>query len=1071
MKRLFLILALLGLCLYGCNRVTNPSIDEEASTTRDVIGQLDVNSIATRTDIVDRTDIITRSDFLFKNSKNVAVEDIIFNVAAYATEGNVSANTELDINGKFKLTLTVGYHYVILFFLATTSGDSVIAQVCFSTADSFTNILPVLTTGDDIDMGLISISDTCANPGNDLSYIDFSGLPYGTNSPAIEAINDTVMGVGKTKEIEIKASDPNSDTITIIPTGLPSFASFDATTNKIIFTNSTSEGVYTITIMATDGMFVALESFTLTVRLDNDPPVISSTLPASDATGVVLNTTISAVFNEEIDSSTVNTSNVTLSVDGSSATIGIDVSYNNDEKKISFTPSGVMLLEIIKYRVTIKNITDLVGNIMADFSWTFTTGTGQDTTKPTIISTSPASSATSVAINSAITITFKEDMDSSTINTTNITLKVGTTPVSGTVSYASKVATFIPSANLSYYTTYTATISTGVKDLAGNSMEQASSFSFTTAPSNAPKLYVVDQSSGNIKVFDRASDGNATPLAIIGPQTLINYPQTLAVDTVNNEIYVTIALGAIGVANVRIAVYSRTASGNIKPTRYLYNTTDLTNVRGISVDTLNNEIAVATSSSINIYNRTDTGDVSPKRQKISGNLTGLNNATDVFIDNVNNEIFVANTSANTITVYNRTDTGNVAPKRTISSNNIMTSPTALSVDITNNEIAVSNCTANSVLIFSRTADGSSSPTRTIQGSSTGLDCPTALYIDATNSEIVVTNYNAGTITVYNRTDNGDVSPKRTKTSVTGTMDMVVDTTNNEILGLDWYNNSVPVYSRTAAGAAAVTRGIGSTWQYFIPGEIEFDTINNEMFVAGGNNNSRLKVFDLNTTNLVSNDDLSKRSITQGAVDTVEARISIDNINNEIVCGQPVWPWLTFYPRTVQGVSPSTSRTIDGSNTGIGTVQEVIIDTTNNEIIVSDGSNSTISVFSRTDSGNVSPKRKITGSSTTLSSSKGIYLANNEIFVANAGGNSILVFNRTDDGNLAPKRTISGLSTTLNSPSYIFVDTSANEIFVANTGNQTITVYKISDNGNKAPQRTISGSNTELLSISDLEILY
>ena len=80
-----------------------------------------------------------------------------------------------------------------------------------------------------------------------------------------------------------------------------------------------------------------------------------------------------------------------------------------------------------------------------------------DTTPPTISSTSPAGSATGVGVSSAISATFSEDMDSSTITTSTFTLSSSSgSSVSGTVSYSNKVATFTPSSNLSYSTTYTA---------------------------------------------------------------------------------------------------------------------------------------------------------------------------------------------------------------------------------------------------------------------------------------------------------------------------------------------------------------------------------------------------------------------------------------------------------------------------------------------------------------------------------------------------------------------------------------------------------------------------------------
>src|SRR2546422_981106 len=52
--------------------------------------------------------------------------------------------------------------------------------------------------------------------------------------------------------------------------------------------------------------------------------------------------------------------------------------------------------------------------------------------------------------------------------------------MAGTVSYSGVTATFTPAGNLAPLTTYTATISTGARDLAGNALSTDLVWSFTT---------------------------------------------------------------------------------------------------------------------------------------------------------------------------------------------------------------------------------------------------------------------------------------------------------------------------------------------------------------------------------------------------------------------------------------------------------------------------------------------------------------------------------------------------------------------------------------------------------------
>ena len=108
-------------------------------------------------------------------------------------------------------------------------------------------------------------------------------------------------------------------------------------------------------------------------------------------------------------------------------------------------------------------------------------GSSTDNTAPTVSSTSPDNNAVDVSIVAAISVTFSEEMDSSTVNDTNFTMADGGGPVAGTVSYSGTTATFTPTNPLDLSTTYTATVSTGVTDKAGNALAQDYTWPFTTA--------------------------------------------------------------------------------------------------------------------------------------------------------------------------------------------------------------------------------------------------------------------------------------------------------------------------------------------------------------------------------------------------------------------------------------------------------------------------------------------------------------------------------------------------------------------------------------------------------------
>src|SRR5437667_9017174 len=146
----------------------------------------------------------------------------------------------------------------------------------------------------------------------------------------------------------------------------------------------------------------------------------------------------------------------------------------------TFTPGG-NLAPLTTYTATISGARDLAGSALAaNYIWSFTTGVAPDTTAPTVSATVPANTASGVGLSAQIASTFSEAMDAATINTSTFTLKQGTTPVAGTVNYTGITAIFAPAANLAPLTTYTARISTGARDLAGNALTTDISWSFTT---------------------------------------------------------------------------------------------------------------------------------------------------------------------------------------------------------------------------------------------------------------------------------------------------------------------------------------------------------------------------------------------------------------------------------------------------------------------------------------------------------------------------------------------------------------------------------------------------------------
>lgn len=132
---------------------------------------------------------------------------------------------------------------------------------------------------------------------------------------------------------------------------------------------------------------------------------------------------------------------------------------------------------------------DAVGNVEAPGPGVNVT---VDWTAPAVASTSPVDGKADAAVTTEVRAVFTEahGMKAATINASTFTLKSGGTGVAGTVSYdpAAMTASFVPAAELSYGTTYTATLTAGITDEAGNPLASDYSWSFTTAP--PPPSYI-----------------------------------------------------------------------------------------------------------------------------------------------------------------------------------------------------------------------------------------------------------------------------------------------------------------------------------------------------------------------------------------------------------------------------------------------------------------------------------------------------------------------------------------------------------------------------------------------------
>jgi len=217
-------------------------------------------------------------------------------------------------------------------------------------------------------------------------------------------------------------------------------------------------------------------------------PLVISTSPFNNETGVVLNKVISATFNMPMDPSTINATTFTLK-QGTTTITGV-VTYTGNTA--FFTPNVNLTANTIYTATITTGATNLAETPLANnYVWSFTTSS---IVAPRVISTSPFNTETGVQLIKVISATFDMPMNPATLLIpTTFTLRQGNVNVAGVVTYSGNTAFFTPAVNLLANTTYTANITTAAQNMAGVGIANNYIWTFTTLNAfNGPVLGAID---------------------------------------------------------------------------------------------------------------------------------------------------------------------------------------------------------------------------------------------------------------------------------------------------------------------------------------------------------------------------------------------------------------------------------------------------------------------------------------------------------------------------------------------------------------------------------------------------
>jgi DNA-binding beta-propeller fold protein YncE len=377
-------------------------------------------------------------------------------------------------------------------------------------------------------------------------------------------------------------------------------------------------------------------------------------------------------------------------------------------------------------------------------------------------------------------------------------------------------------------------------------------------------LYATN-SNNSILAFNNASTANrnAIPTIISGPATTLSAPGGIHVDTATDRLYA----ANPGNNSVVVFNNASTAIGEIAPDRTILDSgAPLAAPAGVFADVARDLLYVADlTDSISIFEYASTLKHSPPPvartilpasgtacSDIATTKTDLCSPRGISVDTLNDQLYTANSGASSILIFN--DAGSIAtngmvlPGRTIlpasgtacgdagTSKMDLCAPFGVAVDAVNDRLYVANTSASSILVFenanSIATDGMVLPGRTILSASgvvcgdsgttrTDLCAPFGVAVDAVNDRLYVANTAASSILVFENAGsiatNGMVVPDRTILPASG----------------------------TACGDSATTK-----MDLCSPGNVFVDTVNDRLYVANTSANSIL-VFD-NASSLIGN---------------------------------------------------------------------------------------------------------------------------------------------------------------------------------------------------------------------------
>ncbi|MBP9888322.1 MAG: Ig-like domain-containing protein [Leptospiraceae bacterium] len=372
---------------------------------------------------------------------------------------------------------------------------------------------------------------------------------------------------------------------------------------------------------------------------DFTPPLVAAVSPLNGASSVGTNTEIAIEFSEAMDISTLTREN--LEVYEGSEKLSVTISYAGNI--VLLKPSRTLVAGT-SYTLNVKRtVQDSAGNPMSsDFTSNFTTGGGVDSTPPKVSAIFPSDGSVDIPITQkGVILIFSETLDPVSITKNSIQVQNSLSEtISGSFVRIANTVVFYSSSNYEANVTYTIKVNKELKDLAGNSLEQESTFTFRTvsyqtSSSVPPPTFTTSSISSNL-TNGQTGINPSSSISLNFPEAIdpasVNGNSITLVDSLGNAI-----AGTFVFTNNNLSVVFD-PSVDLSPNT-TYTLSALEGIKTLSGNRLSSTFTLSfTTGAISVAQYTIGGTVSG----LVGSVTLQNNSTDTLTLTTNGNFTFSN---------------------------------------------------------------------------------------------------------------------------------------------------------------------------------------------------------------------------------------------------------------------------------------------------------------------------------------------------------------------------------------------------------------------------------------------